>query len=193
MKKDIRWTVKDMSIIRSFQQLFSRHRLLKRFMRNEGFTLIELLMVVIILGILAAVVIPQFSGSSEDAKVSALKSYLSSIRGAIEIYQVQHGGAYPTAGDPNKIGTQLTQYTDPNGAPSITKDPTHKYGPYLKQGLPKNPFVQDAALANQIYIATGITTIGTVRAGVIGSAGQGWIYVPATGEFIANTTGYDQY
>jgi len=187
MKKGIRWTVKDMGI-KSFQHLR------KIFMRNEGFTLIELLMVVIILGILAAVVIPQFSGSSEDAKISALKSNLNSIRGAIEIYQVQHGGAYPTAGDPNKIGTQLTQYTNTAGAPSTTKDSTnYKYGPYLKQGLPKNPFVQDAALADQIYIDIATTTIGTVRAGTTGSDGEGWIYVPATGEFIANTSGYDQY
>jgi general secretion pathway protein G len=186
MKKGIRWTVNKMHM-RSFQHLT------KIFRQNNGFTLIELLMVVIILGILAAVVIPQFSGSSDDAKVSALKSNLNSIRSAIELYQVQHGGAYPSAGDPNKIDTQLTQYTNVSGVPKTTKDDTYKYGPYLKQGFPKNPFVQDPTKASQIYLAKGITALGTVKANVTGSNGEGWIYVPATGEFIANTDGYDQY
>ena len=146
-------------------------------------------MVVIILGILAAVVIPQFSGSAEDAKISALKSNLSTIRSAVELYQVQHSNKYP---DPN-IGLQLTRYTDPNGVPSQTKTTVYKYGPYLKQGLPKNPFAQNLDKASQIFIDASTATIGTIRANPTGSATEGWVYVSKTGEFIANTSGYDQY
>ena len=182
MKKGIRWSLTD-TCIRNFQ------RLLKRFLQNDGFTLIELLMVVIILGILAAVVIPQFSGSAEDAKISALKSNLSSIRSAVELYQVQHSSKYP---DPNII-IQLTRYTDPNGIPNQTKTTVYKYGPYLKQGFPKNPFAQNSDKAAQIYIDSTTATIGTIRANPTGSVAEGWVYASKTGEFIANTGGYDQY
>ncbi|MEW5801007.1 MAG: prepilin-type N-terminal cleavage/methylation domain-containing protein [bacterium] len=161
----------------------------ERLLQNDGFTLIELLMVVIILGILAAVVIPQFTSSSEDAKVSALKSNLNGIRGALELYLVQHDGKYP---DPNNFEAQLTQYTDQSGNVSRTKTTTYKYGPYLKQGFPKNPFAK-AEVADQITIDSALTTIGTVAADAADPNNPGWKYVSKTGEFIANTTGYDQY
>ncbi|MEW6380615.1 MAG: type II secretion system protein [bacterium] len=161
-----------------------------RFWRSDdGFTLIELLMVVIILGILAAVVIPQFSSSSDDAKISALKSNLNTIRGALELYQVQHSGKYP---DPNNFVTTLTQYTDQNGNVSATKDSTYKYGPYLKQGFPQNPFPQDPTKADQVLIDKDTATIGTVTA-TAAADGPGWKYVAQTGEFIANHPDYDQY
>lgn len=156
---------------------------------DDGFTLIELLMVVIILGILAAVVIPQFSSSSDDAKVSALKSNLNSIRGALELYQVQHSGKYP---DPNNFVTTLIQYTDQNGNASQTKDGTYKYGPYLKQGFPKNPFPQDETKADQVLVDKDTATIGTVTATTADDT-PGWKYVAKTGEFIANHPDYDQY
>src|SRR5439155_22548245 len=65
-------------------------------MRRSAFTLVELLIVVIILGILAAVVIPQFSDASTDARVSSLTTNLATMRGQIELYKLQHGGTYPT-------------------------------------------------------------------------------------------------
>src|SRR5215218_1966694 len=63
--------------------------------RESGFTLVELLIVVIILAILAAIVIPQFSSASTDAQESALDSNLAAMRSAVELYKVQHGAAYP--------------------------------------------------------------------------------------------------
>jgi type II secretion system protein G len=156
----------------------------EKFFNNDGFTLIELLMVVIILGILAAVAIPQFSSSSTDAKVAALKSNLSSIRGAIELYSVQHGGIYPTA----EIEDQMTQYSDADGNYQTTKTGTYKYGPYLKNGFPKNPFV--TASADTVVTDETTATIGTVAADP-NSAG-GWLYVVTTGEFIANHVDYDE-
>ena len=54
--------------------------------RQSGFTLVELLIVAIILAILAAIVVPQFASSTNDARASALRSNVSNIRGAIDLY-----------------------------------------------------------------------------------------------------------
>src|SRR5450759_1499239 len=71
------------------------HSTLRKF-AQAGFTLVELLIVVIILAILAAIVIPQFSSSTKDAQESALDANLSALRSAIELYKVQHT-SYPGA------------------------------------------------------------------------------------------------
>src|SRR5918996_4328030 len=64
---------------------------------QAGFTLVELLIVVIILAVLAAIIVPQFSSATKDAQDAALDANLSSIRSAIELYRAQHNGAYPGA------------------------------------------------------------------------------------------------
>lgn len=64
--------------------------------RKNGFTLVEILIVVVILGILAAIVIPQFSSASQEAKESNLKSNLQAIRSQIQLYNIKEG-VYPTA------------------------------------------------------------------------------------------------
>ncbi|MHC4765507.1 MAG: type IV pilin protein, partial [Planctomycetota bacterium] len=53
---------------------------------RQGFTLIEILIVVVILGILAAIVIPQFTDASQEAAASNLRSQLQTIRSQIELY-----------------------------------------------------------------------------------------------------------
>jgi len=55
---------------------------------KSGFTLVEILIVVVILGILAAIVIPQFTDASTEAKESALKSDLQTMRSQIELYKI---------------------------------------------------------------------------------------------------------
>jgi prepilin-type N-terminal cleavage/methylation domain-containing protein len=68
------------------------------FMRNQvrkAFTLIEILIVVVILGILAAIVIPQFTKASEDAQAGNVQTQLQTIRNTVELYRVRNNGAYP--------------------------------------------------------------------------------------------------
>lgn len=62
---------------------------------RKAFTLIEILIVVIILGILAAIVVPQFTSATEDAQLSSAKSTLQTIRSQIELYRVRNNGQYP--------------------------------------------------------------------------------------------------
>ena len=64
---------------------------------RPGFTLIEILTVVLILGILAALIVPNLTGFMSDATTSAAKSQLAAVRGQIEMYKLRHGGIVPNA------------------------------------------------------------------------------------------------
>jgi prepilin-type N-terminal cleavage/methylation domain-containing protein len=158
--------------------------------RASGFTLVELLIVVIILAILAAVVIPQFAASTDDAKDASLDTTLANMRATLDLYYQQHG-EYPSAnGDgTNAANTtaaflaQLTQYSDSDGDAQPTKDATHVYGPYLrKPQLPTEPMTNNAALQ--------IVTVGTL--GMTATAGDpgGWKFDNVTGQFIVNDSAY---
>ncbi len=134
-------------------------------MTRKGFTLVEILIVVIILGILAAVVIPQFTEASNDARAAALDSDLQTVRSQIELWKIQHLDALPGNVNGVSMQDQLTGKTDQDG----TLNANGAFGPYLQQ-FPTNPY-------------TGTNTVGAAAA-----AGQGWIYDPATGDFSADNT-----
>jgi len=72
---------------------------------QEGFTLIELMVVVIIIGVLAAVVVPRFSGQTEKARIAAAKAELASMKTIIDIYYVEND-SYP---DEDDIGDVLEE------------------------------------------------------------------------------------
>lgn len=63
--------------------------------KREGFMLLELIIVVAIIGILAAVAIPNLVGMTDEAKVAKIQSDLSTIGTAMEVYHVKKGGTYP--------------------------------------------------------------------------------------------------
>ncbi len=137
--------------------------------RNQkGFTLVELLIVVIILGILAAVVIPQFNTAASESKEAALASNLATVRQAIEMYKVQHNDTFPTSA----IVLQLTNSTDIAGATTGSA-----YGPYLRNAFPKNPVSSVATVATGTSISTPSDQTG------------GWAYDTVLGEFRANISG----
>ena len=95
--------------------------------RQNAFTLVEMLLVLVILAVLAAIVIPKFSGRSQQAKETAAKSQISSIELALDAFEVDTG-AYPSGG--NALGALVDQ---PNNAQNWK-------GPYLKQGVPNDPW-----------------------------------------------------
>lgn len=137
-------------------------------MKRKAFTLVELLIIVIILGILAAVVIPQFSDASTDARLSSLTTNLQTIRGQLDLYRLQHNGTYPSQAN---IVNQMTVKTDVDGTVNAA---TGKYGPYL-QRIPNNPFTVGG---------TGNDITNTATA-----ANKAWYYDATTGQFKANNGG----
>lgn len=142
-------------------------------MRNKGFTLVEILIVVVILGILAAIVIPQFSDASTQSKVSSAASSVQTMRSQLSLYKIQHNDTIPDVAtfdeamtlcsDAEAAGDDATEYA----ARTATNTATHPYGPYLKS-IPKNPFnnsdsiaAADAADVGWVYDAvTGEITVG---------------------------------
>ena len=127
---------------------------------KSGFTLVEILIVVVILGILAAIVIPQFTEASTEAKTSSLCTDLQTVRSQIELYKIQHNDNLP--------GVSATGHaTDASAAGSGV------YGPYL-QKIPSNPFV--TADANDVETGTGAP----------GGGNKGWYFNTTTGAFNAD-------
>lgn len=134
---------------------------------HRAFTLLELLIVVVILGILAAIIIPHFKTMSGDASAAALKTDLQRLRDAIDRYEADHG-RFPTI---EAFAAQITQFSNFEGATSVSKDATHALGPYL-MNLPKLP----------VGANVGKTSV-TADAG---ADGFGWLYNPATGDIHAH-------
>jgi prepilin-type N-terminal cleavage/methylation domain-containing protein len=149
-----------------------------------GFSVIELVIVMVILGIIAAIAIPRMSRGSQGAAENALAGDLAVWRSALDLYQSEHGGAYPK--DNSTIVAQLTQYTDSSGAPAAVKDSVHIYGPYMRAVLPLPVGEMDKALS----IPRGSTTVGPATLGgapsTITSGGFGWVYDGA-GNLYPNT------
>src|SRR5678815_2945692 len=98
-----------------------------RYGQSSAFTLVEMLLVLVILAVLAAIVIPKFSGRSQQAKETAAKTQIKAFELALDAFEVDTG-AYP--GGSNGLNSLIDQ---PNGAQNWK-------GPYLKQGIPADPW-----------------------------------------------------
>ncbi len=128
--------------------------------KRGGFTLVEILIVVVILGILAAIVIPQFTNASQSAMGSSVLSQLQTTRSQLALYQVQHNGTYPPA-----LWGLLLVATNADG----TTSGTPQFGPYMPTA-PINPF-------NNTSVVAGVGSQ---------AATNGWVYTPATGTVYAS-------
>ena len=126
---------------------------------NRAFTLIEILIVVVILGILAAIVIPQFTDASQDAMEASLVTQLQTIRSQIELHNVQ----WPARSYAGPNAPALANFWDPLviGDP-IGVDPDYT-GDYL-QSPPSNP------------LQSGSSTVAAAAA-----MGVGWTWEDANG------------
>ncbi len=144
----------------------------------KAFTLIEILVVVVLLGILAAIVVPQLSGASAQAREVAFRNDIRLVRTQIELYKLQHNGMYPgyaIQGDGSlsdwsgeRFVLQMVGTTDPNGNLGGTGT-----GPYLER-FPTNSFLGNSPDA------------ASVKEGLPDGEGTGWVFDPLANGFHAN-------
>jgi general secretion pathway protein G len=97
--------------------------------RSRGFTLIELLLVLVILGVLAAIVVPKFAGRTEQARQAAAKTQISTFGTVLDAFEVDNG-YYPKG----KSGL--------NDLVQAPRDAKNWRGPYIKE-VPKDPWQND--------------------------------------------------
>ena len=142
------------------------------------------MIVVVILGILAAIVIPQFSNASQLSRENTLKDDLRYLRTQIGVYKATHQDSNPGYQNGQLVSpidqtfvAQMTEYTDINGNASVTTTAVFAYGPYLA-GMPPMPI-------------SSLTTIKIARssADMTPDNTTGWIYNPMTQDIMANSTG----
>jgi general secretion pathway protein G len=149
---------------------------MKTTVRPPGFTLIEVLIVVVIMAILAATIIPQFTDSTKDAKSSTVKFNLHTLRSQIELYRTQHIGV-----NPSNTLVELTVSTDATGAQGSGAN--YPYGPYIRE-VPLNPFTNK----NTITVITN----DPAKAADVTSNG-GWLYNTTTGGIWIDHASFFQY
>ena len=158
---------------------------------RSGFTLIEILIVVILLGILAAMVIPKFTNATEETKENMLRENLRVLKAQIGTYRAQHWDVPPgyPDGDTSAAPTeadfiaQLTQYTDEYGATNAVQTPVFKYGPYMRE-IPENPINSESAIE--------IINDGGGLPGA-GDDSHGWIFRPEDLTLLADAAGNDSH
>lgn len=138
--------------------------------RRSAFTLIELMIVLVILGIIAAMVIPQFAGASQEALKSALSRQLQTIDDIIELYRVNNSGSLPTS-----------DVASPFGAAG-------GWGVLVSTGyLKEAPF--------NGYTGGTVVGVGTTRAAAAAApqgTAEGWQYVVTGSRLDVYASGFDK-
>ena len=127
---------------------------------TRGFTLIELVIIIVVLGILAAVAIPKYQDITGEAKEASCKGALGAIRSGVTIFYANQAVKTGTATWPSLIELRTT-------------------GTVMQQAIPPNPYQAEANAPDSIV--TGVTK------GVVVGARGGWAYLETTGEIWPNT------
>lgn len=159
---------------------------------GRGFSLVELMIVVLIIAILAAIVVPRFSGAAQLATGSAIEQDLRYVRQQIQVYRAQHFGVSPgyVGGDPSggpseaAFIEQMTKPTSATGQVGSTPSDVYRFGPYLAE-VPVNPVNGSSAI---LIIADS----GSMPEPPSEMTPYGWVYKAATLEFRAYVPGTDE-
>jgi len=158
--------------------------------RAKAFTLVEILIVVVLLGVLAAIVIPAFGNSSTNAREATLATNLKLLRRFVLVYTSHHlevGPGYPD-GDTTAAPTDATfrnqamLSSNAQGETAPRGTAGYKFGPYLSK-IPVNPF-------NKLDTIQMLGNGENFPAAADGS--HGWICKPETGEIHADNIGADE-
>lgn len=145
----------------------------------RGFSLVEVLILMVVVAILAATVLPQFTAANEDALESTLRQDLKLLRSQIELYKFQHNGQYPGHDSihPKDFLNAMLMSSDADGLTGpINSKP---FGPYFIGQLPPNPYTggQKVRIVDDVAAATPDD-----------DPVEGWFYNPATGKIKVNST-----
>lgn len=146
---------------------------------SKGFTLVEILIVVIILGILAAIVIPQFTSATTDARNNSAQSLQNTLRSQLQLYRLQHNDQLPTTftGVSDGSTAAATAWSAMTSQSNADHSAGTAFGPYM-QSTPVNPLNQ----LSTVYMAADDTAVPSTAAG--------FILNPDTGRFwITNAAG----
>jgi len=157
--------------------------------RAKGFTLVEILIVVVLLGVMAAIVIPAIGNGATSARETTLSMDLSLLRRFIPVYTSQHREVPPGYPDGNRSAAptgeaflaQATLSSNIEGRTAARGTAGFPLGPYLST-IPANPF-------NKLSTVTVLADDADFPA--VADDSCGWIYKPATGEIRPGNTGTD--
>ncbi len=156
--------------------------------RTRGFTLVEILIVVVLLGVLAAIVIPSFANSATAAKAGSMATNLNMLRRFVLVYTSHHLEVAPgytdgpgSALDADAFADQALLASNLQGETAARGTAGYGYGPYLSR-IPTNPF-------------NGLATIQMLADGqdfpAAADNSHGWIYRAQTGEIRPGNSGTD--
>lgn len=146
--------------------------------RGKGFTLVEILIVVVILGILAAIVVPQFAGAANEARTGNVVTQTNTIETQLELYAARNNGLYPDL------------VTDGWGDVGDNADPETMIGGGYLKAPPVNPH-STAATASDVAATVMLDKAAAdAAAEALEAAASGWIYDRASGQVRAAGANY---
>ncbi len=134
---------------------------MSRLNNSGGFTLIEIVIIIVVLGILAAVAIPKYQDITGEAREASCRASLGGLRSGITIFYANEAVATGTATWPTLAELQTA-------------------GVVMAQGLPPNPYGADPDSAS-------IVVAGATKGVTVANA-AGWCYLAGSGEVWPNTT-----
>jgi prepilin-type N-terminal cleavage/methylation domain-containing protein len=157
---------------------------------NKAFTLVEILLVVLIIGILAAIIVPRFSNATQLAREAMLADNLRMLRMQMTVFRSQHLGVSPgypgcdeaQAPTENVLMAYLTRASDKEGNLADPGTAGFRYGPYMS-----------TMLANPVNGKSSVQIIGDDEEfPAAADDSTGYIYQPSTLTLKAGNPGTDQ-